>query len=90
MPPVQYHVLLRLKNDFRLINGNTSSRRPHPSTEESRVDGFRPFNPLLEWATSCPPPRHNFRTLPRIRSESPAFDLHHPDVPALERELTSP
>jgi len=38
----------------------------------------------LEWATSCPPPRHNFTTLPRIRSESPAFDLHHPDVAALE------
>jgi cytochrome c oxidase subunit 1 len=34
----------------------------------------------LEWATSSPPPRHNFVTLPRIRSESPAFDLHHPDV----------
>ncbi|GAA1009393.1 cytochrome C oxidase subunit I [Streptomyces sp. F-3] len=33
----------------------------------------------LEWATSCPPPRHNFVTLPRIRSESPAFDLHHPE-----------
>ena len=38
----------------------------------------------LEWATSSPPPRHNFVTLPRIRSESPAFDLHHPDVAALE------
>jgi len=34
----------------------------------------------LEWATSCPPPRHNFVTIPRIRSESPAFDLHHPDL----------
>ncbi|MEV0600021.1 cytochrome c oxidase subunit I [Streptomyces sp. NPDC050315] len=33
----------------------------------------------LEWATSCPPPRHNFVALPRIRSESPAFDLHHPE-----------
>ncbi|MEY9213259.1 cytochrome c oxidase subunit I [Thermobifida halotolerans] len=32
----------------------------------------------LEWATSCPPPRHNFTSLPRIRSERPAFDLHHP------------
>jgi cytochrome c oxidase subunit I len=40
----------------------------------------------LEWATSCPPPRHNFVTLPRIRSESPAFDLHHPEVAALELE----
>ncbi|MGN6331051.1 MAG: aa3-type cytochrome oxidase subunit I [Motilibacteraceae bacterium] len=34
----------------------------------------------LEWATSCPPPRHNFHTLPRIRSESPAFDLHYPET----------
>ncbi|CAB5053156.1 unannotated protein [freshwater metagenome] len=38
----------------------------------------------LEWATSCPPPRHNFVELPRIRSERPAFDLHHPEVAALE------
>nr|WP_219669944.1 cytochrome c oxidase subunit I [Streptomyces bambusae] len=36
----------------------------------------------LEWATSCPPPRHNFTELPRIRSDSPAFDLHHPEVRA--------
>ena len=35
----------------------------------------------LEWATSCPPPRHNFTSIPRIRSESPAFDLHHPEIP---------
>jgi cytochrome c oxidase subunit 1 len=34
----------------------------------------------LEWATSCPPPRHNFESIPRIRSESPAFDLHHPET----------
>ncbi|WP_437123522.1 aa3-type cytochrome oxidase subunit I [Subtercola boreus] len=34
----------------------------------------------LEWATSCPPPRHNFTTIPRIRSESPAFDLNHPEA----------
>ncbi|WP_206446464.1 aa3-type cytochrome oxidase subunit I [Agrococcus sp. KRD186] len=34
----------------------------------------------LEWATSSPPPRHNFTTIPRIRSESPAFDLHHPNA----------
>ncbi|MET9434908.1 cytochrome c oxidase subunit I [Streptomyces sp. NPDC006551] len=38
----------------------------------------------LEWATSCPPPRHNFVTLPRVRSESPAFDLHYPEVAALD------
>ncbi|GAA4371149.1 cytochrome c oxidase subunit I [Actinomadura verrucosospora] len=32
----------------------------------------------LEWATSCPPPRHNFTSMPRIRSSRPAFDLHYP------------
>jgi len=39
----------------------------------------------LEWATSCPPPRHNFHSLPRIRSERPAFDLHHPEVAAMDQ-----
>jgi len=34
----------------------------------------------LEWATSCPPPRHNFTAMPRIRSERPAFELHHPHL----------
>jgi cytochrome c oxidase subunit 1 len=34
----------------------------------------------LEWATSCPPPRHNFNELPRIRSERPAFDAAHPEL----------
>jgi cytochrome c oxidase subunit 1 len=38
------------------------------------------YGASLEWATSCPPPRHNFLTMPRIRSERPAFDLHHPDI----------
>lgn len=40
------------------------------------------FGRSLEWATACPAPRHNFVTLPRIRSESPAFDLHHPEYAA--------
>ncbi|GAA4537979.1 cytochrome c oxidase subunit I [Mycobacterium paraffinicum] len=34
----------------------------------------------LEWASSCPPPRHNFTELPRIRSERPAFELHYPHM----------
>jgi cytochrome c oxidase subunit 1 len=38
------------------------------------------YGASLEWATSCPPPRHNFLSLPRIRSERPAFDLHHPEL----------
>ncbi|MQY13169.1 putative cytochrome c oxidase subunit 1 [Streptomyces sp. RB5] len=59
------------------------------------VDDPWGYGRSLEWATSCPPPRHNFVTLPKIRSESPAFDLHHPYAahddtagprPALETE----
>jgi cytochrome c oxidase subunit I len=38
------------------------------------------YGASLEWATACPPPRHNFDRIPRIRSERPAFDLHHPDA----------
>ena len=38
------------------------------------------YGASLEWATSCPPPRHNFNSIPRIRSERPAFDLHHPEA----------
>ncbi|MEU7483789.1 cytochrome c oxidase subunit I [Streptomyces sp. NPDC042319] len=44
------------------------------------VDDPWGYGRSLEWATSCPPPRHNFHALPRVRSESPAFDLHHPEI----------
>ncbi|QIP82770.1 cytochrome c oxidase subunit I [Streptomyces sp. Tu 2975] len=56
-----------------------------------RIDVDDPwgYGRSLEWATSCPPPRHNFTTLPRIRSESPAFDLHHPVVTQLEAAETA-
>ncbi len=62
------------------------------------VDDPWGYGASLEWATSCPPPRHNFTSLPRIRSEAPAFDLHYPEIsgrrgveqpeskPALEEE----
>jgi len=32
----------------------------------------------LEWATSSPPPAHNFTSLPPIRSDRPVWDLTHP------------
>jgi cytochrome c oxidase subunit I len=31
----------------------------------------------LEWATTSPPPHHNFQALPEIRSERPVFDARH-------------
>ena len=37
----------------------------------------------LEWATTSPPPPHNFDALPPIRSERPVWDLNHPDNPAV-------
>ncbi|MEU2157410.1 cytochrome c oxidase subunit I [Streptomyces sp. NPDC019396] len=60
------------------------------------VDDPWGYGRSLEWATSCPPPRHNFLTLPRIRSESPAFDMHHPEFAEIqsggesERRLSGP
>ncbi|MBX6390716.1 MAG: cytochrome c oxidase subunit I [Frankia sp.] len=45
-----------------------------------KVDDPWGFGNSLEWATSCPPPQHNFLFLPRIRSERPAFDMHYPAI----------
>ncbi|MBO0852224.1 MAG: cytochrome c oxidase subunit I [Nocardia sp.] len=44
------------------------------------VDDPWGYGNSLEWATTCPPPRHNFYELPRIRSERPAFELHYPHM----------
>ena len=42
------------------------------------------YGASLEWATTCPPPRHNFLSMPKIRSERPAWDLHHPEHAEIE------
>ncbi|WP_347042742.1 aa3-type cytochrome oxidase subunit I [Brachybacterium nesterenkovii] len=55
--------------------------------ERVTVDDPWGYGASLEWATSCPPPRHNFHSLPRVRSERPAFDLHHPEVAAVDHIL---
>lgn len=44
------------------------------------VDDPWGYGNSLEWATSCPPLRHNFTSLPRIRSERPAFEMHYPHM----------
>ncbi len=40
----------------------------------------------LEWATTSPPPPHNFDKLPVIRSERPVFDARHPELTHVKRE----
>ena len=52
------------------------------SRSAPKVQGDDPwgYGASLEWATSCPPPRHNFHSIPKIRSERPAFDLHYPHI----------
>jgi heme/copper-type cytochrome/quinol oxidase subunit 1 len=34
----------------------------------------------LEWATTSPPPEHNFERLPQIRSARPLWELEHPQT----------
>jgi cytochrome c oxidase subunit I len=46
------------------------------------------FGNSLEWATTSPPPRHNFLELPKIRSERPAFELHYPHMVQRFRDET--
>jgi len=67
-------VLLALSTVFFLYNVYWTWRYAPKVT----VDDPWGWGGSLEWATSCPPPRHNFTSLPPIRSERPAFDLHHP------------
>ncbi|MBT2209987.1 cytochrome c oxidase subunit I [Actinomadura sp. NEAU-AAG7] len=65
--------------------------RTHRHGEHVGVDDPWGFGGSLEWATSCPPPRHNFTAMPRIRSMRPAFDLHYPPkLPPREAEPAPP
>jgi cytochrome c oxidase subunit 1 len=54
--------------------------RSYRHGEVTTADDPWGFGNSLEWATSSPPPRHNFTSLPRIRSERPAFELHYPHL----------
>ena len=68
-------VLLGISTLVFLLNVWRTSR----SAPLVMVDDPWGYGASLEWATSCPPPRHNFTSIPNIRSERPAFDLHHRD-----------
>lgn len=56
-----------------LYNFWVSWRRPIPAGDNP-WDGH-----TLEWATSSPPPSHNFHKLPPIRSLRPTWDMNHPE-----------
>ena len=57
-----------------LVDALTARRRRTPAGDDP-WGGFS-----LEWATTSPPPENNFSSLPRIRSERPAFDMRHPEL----------
>jgi heme/copper-type cytochrome/quinol oxidase subunit 1 len=52
-----------------VVNVILSARRREPVSDD-------PWGAnSLEWATSSPPPEHNFTRLPPIRSERPVYDM---------------
>jgi cytochrome c oxidase subunit 1/cytochrome c oxidase subunit I+III len=62
---------------FLVFAGNVvvSLRRGKPA-------GDNPWDAwTLEWATTSPPPPHNFDQLPPIRGRRPLWDVAHPEMP---------
>jgi cytochrome c oxidase subunit 1 len=73
--------LLFLSVAVMIVNFYVSWRRPEPSSANPWDAG------ALEWATSSPPPHHNFYSIPPIRSERPVWDFNHPDHRALHGDV---
>jgi cytochrome c oxidase subunit 1 len=70
--------LLFISVVIMLFNFYVSWRKPVPA-------GANPWDAhTLEWATSSPPPHHNYEMIPPIRSERPVWDLNHPEHPGVE------
>jgi cytochrome c oxidase subunit 1 len=62
-------------------------QRSYRFGEVATADDPWGYGNSLEWATTSPPPRHNFYSIPKIRSERPAFELHYPHLlDRLDRE----
>ena len=63
-----------------LVNALVSWWKPIPA-------GDNPWDASsLEWATTSPPPQHNFLKIPPIRSQRPVWDHNHPEDRIIERE----
>jgi len=54
-------------------NFYVSWRKPEPASANPWDAG------ALEWATSSPPPHHNFYSIPPVHSERPVWDFNHPE-----------
>ncbi|MEN9288255.1 MAG: hypothetical protein RLZ88_925 [Actinomycetota bacterium] len=61
----------------------------HRKGQRTNLDDPWGYGRSLEWATASPFPRHNFTSIPRVRSESPAFDLHHPEFAAPDAQAAA-
>lgn len=72
-------IILTISTFIFFYNLYRTYKRGTPTTENNPWK----YGRSLEWATTSPPPRHNFNTIPEIRSESPAFDLYH-NAPAIK------
>jgi cytochrome c oxidase subunit 1 len=73
--------ILGLSMLVMLYNFWVSWARPIPA-------GDNPWDAhTLEWATSSPPPHHNYNFIPPIRSERPTWDMNHPDLPKVSAEV---
>ncbi|MDA8400633.1 MAG: cytochrome c oxidase subunit I [Actinomycetota bacterium] len=67
-------MLIAISALLLLWNFWISWRKPVPA-------GDNPWDAhTLEWATTSPPPHHNFNSLPPIRSERPVWDANHPEA----------
>ncbi len=52
------------------------------SLRVGKIAGDNPWNAwTLEWATTSPPPHHNFDALPPVHGRRPLWDLAHPAAP---------
>jgi cytochrome c oxidase subunit 1 len=76
--------LLFLSVSIFLVNVVVSWWKPIPA-------GDNPWDASsLEWATTSPPPHHNFLRIPPVRSQRPVWDYNHPEDRTIEHAKRRP